>query len=226
MAPKMRRQLKGVTVAHALPGRVRLKIPRVKENPELARRAKKKLSQVPGIQGVEANPATGSLLILYDLAMLASVETLGPLGEIFADLFPEVSFEELTAGLQELMETGAAAPSTGSLMGVFNTAGNPVLLRNLNLNLLLPLTLLFLGVRGLTISRETAFPAWYDYLWFAFSTFVMLNRRWVEGTTESSPAPWSEASETAGTRLRKSRVIPDQGQERKAGARGRGRGVK
>ena len=61
--------------------------------------------------------------------------------------------------------------------------------KNLNLNLLLPLTLLFLGVRSLTTSKETLFPAWYDYLWFAFSTFVMLNRRWVDGTPESSPAP-------------------------------------
>lgn len=183
----MRRELKGVTVVHALPGRVRLKIPRVKENPELARQAQEKLSQVPGIKEVEANPATGSLLILYDLAMLASVEALGPLGGIFADFFPEVSLEELMTGLQELKGVGAAAHTPGSLMGVFNTAGNPVPLPTLNLNILLPLTLLFLGVRGLTMSKETAFPAWYDYLWFAFSTFVMLNRRWVEGTTESSP---------------------------------------
>jgi hypothetical protein len=183
----MRRELKGVTVVHALPGRVRLRIARIKENPELARRAQEKLSQVPGIHRVEANPATGSLLILYDLAMLASVEALGPLGGIFAELFPEVSLEELTAGLQELKEVGAIAHATGSLMGVFNTAGNPVPVPNLNLNILLPLTLLFLGVRSLTISKQTPFPAWYDYLWFAFSTFVMLNRRWVEGTTESSP---------------------------------------
>jgi hypothetical protein len=183
----MRRELKGVTVMHALPGRVRLKLNRVKGNPGLARRAQEKLSRVPGIHRVEANPVTGSLLILYDLAMLASVEALGPLGEIFAELFPEVSLEELATGLQELKEADAAAYTTGSLMGVFNTAGNPVPLPNLNLNILLPLTLLFLGVRGLTMSKETAFPAWYDYLWFAFSTFVMLNRRWVEGTPESSP---------------------------------------
>jgi len=45
---------------------------------------------------VEANPATGSLLILYDLALLASVEALGPLGEIFAELFRRC-IEELAA---------------------------------------------------------------------------------------------------------------------------------
>ncbi|MEW6386172.1 MAG: HMA2 domain-containing protein [Thermodesulfobacteriota bacterium] len=185
----MGRELKGITVAHALPGRVRLKIPRLKENPELARQAQAKLNQAPGIQGVEANPATGSLLILYDLALLASMETLEPLGEIFAELFPEVALEELAAGLQELLETESAAHPTGGLLGVLNIVSNPGLARNLNLNLLLPLTLLFLGVRSLFASKEVRFPAWYDYLWFGFSTFVMLNRKWVEETPPSSPAP-------------------------------------
>lgn len=54
----MGRELKGITVAYALPGRVRLKIPEVKENPELARQAQEKLGRVPGIQRVEATPAT------------------------------------------------------------------------------------------------------------------------------------------------------------------------
>jgi hypothetical protein len=187
----MGRKLKGITVAHALPGRVRLKIPEVKDNPELARQAQEKLGRVPGIQRVEANPSTGSLMILYDVAMLASVETLGPLGEIFGELFPEVALEELAAGLQELMEAGDAAHTTGGLLDGFTTLVNPGPSRNFNLNLLLPLTLLFLGGRSLFTSKETHFPAWYDYLWFGFSTFVMLNRRWVEGDPESTTVPES-----------------------------------
>ena len=187
----MRRELKGITVVHALPGRVRLKIPGVKNNPNLARQAQEKLGLVPGIQRVEANPATGSLLILYDLALLASVEALGPLGEIFAELFPEVALEELAAGLQELMEAGGAAQTTGGLLGGLTTVGNPGLTRNFNLNLLLPLTLLFLGARSLFTSKEMYFPAWYDYLWFGFSTFLMLNRRWLETAPESTPVPKS-----------------------------------
>ncbi len=189
----MGRKLKGITVAHALPGRVRLKIHEVKDNPELARQAQEKLGRVPGIQRVEANPSTGSLLILYDLAMLASVETLGPLGEIFGELFPEVALEELAAGLQELMAAGEEAQTTGGLLGAFPGVGYPGLTRNFSLNLLLPLTLLFLGGRSLLTSKETHFPAWYDYLWFAFNTFVMLDRRWVEGAPESTPVP--EASD-------------------------------
>ncbi len=69
--------------------------------------------------------------------------------------------------------------------------GNPGLTRNFNLSLLLPLTLLFLGGRSLFSSKEISFPAWYDYLWFGFSTFLMLNRRWVEGDPESTAVPES-----------------------------------
>ena len=110
-------------MAHALPGRVRLKIPGVKDNPELARQAQEKLGRVPGVQRVEANPATGSLLILYDSALLASVEALGPLGEIFAELFPEVALEELAAGLQELMEVGGAAADNRRFTGCLQYRG-------------------------------------------------------------------------------------------------------
>jgi hypothetical protein len=189
------RELKGITVAHASPGRVRLKIGRVKENPELARVAQEKLARVPGIQKVKANPATGSLLILYDLAMLASVEALGPLGEIFAELFPEAELEELAAGLQELPAAETASASGGSfaeLFGMFEAAAAAL---PRHLNLLLPLGFLFLGVRSLLTSKERPLPAWYDYLWFGLSTFVMLNRQWLDA--RSFAAPVAEVTEPA-----------------------------
>ncbi len=180
------RELKGITVTHAVPGRVRLKIPRVKQNPELARQAQERLSQVPGVQGVEANPATGSLLILYDLAMLASAEALGPLGAVFGELFPEVALEELATGLQKLMEAGAEAHTAGGLLDMIHPGVNP----GFNLNLLLPLALVFLGVRSLVASKETGFPAWFDYLMLGAGALVMLNRRGaLAGAPASIPMP-------------------------------------
>jgi hypothetical protein len=187
----MKKERKGITVAHALPGRVRLKIPRVKQNRELARQAQEKLIQVQGIERVEANPLTGSLLIIYNLAALATLEALGPLGEALTELFPEEEVVGLAEGLAELTETGFSATATGGLHQVLGSAGQRAssLSRNLNLRLLLPLTFLFLGVRSLFASKEVHFPAWYDFLWFGFASFVMLNRRWVEGTPESAPVP-------------------------------------
>jgi hypothetical protein len=183
------RELKGITVAHALPGRVRLKIRRVKENPELARQAQEKLARVPGIQKVEADPATGSLLILYDLAMLAPVEALGPLGEIFAELFPEVEMDEMAAGLQELTATETSSASVGPFTNLFGMVGASAAGLTRHLNLILPLGFLFLGVRSLLTSKERPLPAWYDYLWFGLSTFVMLNRQWLDEMSAAAPVP-------------------------------------
>ena len=68
-------EIEGLKVVHALPGRVRLKVAKVRGNPALARQAQEKLAQVPGIKQVEAKANTGSLLIHYDLDQLFFILT-------------------------------------------------------------------------------------------------------------------------------------------------------
>jgi len=51
---------------HHVPGRLRIRIPALKRNAEKARVLTKALSHVSGIQSVEANLLTGSLLVHYD----------------------------------------------------------------------------------------------------------------------------------------------------------------
>ncbi len=53
-------------VAPQVPGRVRMKIPSAKGNPELLEEMKQTLSVIPGIEEVIINPATGSLVLHYD----------------------------------------------------------------------------------------------------------------------------------------------------------------
>ena len=55
-----------ITLVHALPGRVRLKLGEMKNNPALARDLKKHLSAKPGILRVEVNHTTGSVLLHFD----------------------------------------------------------------------------------------------------------------------------------------------------------------
>jgi hypothetical protein len=52
------------------------------------------------------------------------------------------------------------------------------------LRMLLPLTLAFLGFRSLLLTENLPFPTWYDYLWFAFGTFAVLN---APGVTREKP---------------------------------------
>ena len=55
-----------VQIAHQVPGRIRLKVPKVKENPELIEQIKQMFSVIPGIEEVTVNPTTGSVVLHYD----------------------------------------------------------------------------------------------------------------------------------------------------------------
>ncbi|MGY3485394.1 hypothetical protein ACVW1C_003277 [Bradyrhizobium sp. USDA 4011] len=53
-------------IAHQVPGRIRMKVPAAKENPELLEQIKQTFSVIPGIEEVIVNPATGSIVLHYD----------------------------------------------------------------------------------------------------------------------------------------------------------------
>jgi cation transport ATPase len=53
-------------IAHQIPGRVRMKVPSAKDNPELLEQIKQTFSVIPGIEHVTVNPATGSVVLHYD----------------------------------------------------------------------------------------------------------------------------------------------------------------
>jgi hypothetical protein len=45
-----------------------------------------------------------------------------------------------------------------------------------DLKTLVPLALVFLGIRGLVVAEGVGFPAWYDLLWVLFGSYMWLNR--------------------------------------------------
>jgi hypothetical protein len=53
-------------IAHQVPGRVRMKIPAGKGNPELLKQISEAFGAIPGIEEVTVNPTTGSVVLHYD----------------------------------------------------------------------------------------------------------------------------------------------------------------
>jgi hypothetical protein len=53
-------------IEHQVPGRVRLKIPAGKGNPELLKKISETFAVIPGIEQVTVNPTTGSIVLCYD----------------------------------------------------------------------------------------------------------------------------------------------------------------
>jgi hypothetical protein len=53
-------------VAHQVPGRVRMRVPSAKGNPEMLREIAETFAAIPGIEEITVNPRTGSLVLHYD----------------------------------------------------------------------------------------------------------------------------------------------------------------
>jgi cation transport ATPase len=53
-------------IAHQVPGRIRMKVPSAKENPELLEQIKETFKVIPGVEQVTVNPTTGSVVLHYD----------------------------------------------------------------------------------------------------------------------------------------------------------------
>ncbi len=181
-------EIEGLKVVHALPGRVRLKVAKFKGNPALARQAQEKLAMVPGIKQVEAKADTGSLLIHYDLEDLFSTASLELLSATLGEVFPEIEIATLMTGLMSLRENPAVGTGSAIAGGITETfgainTGLGKITGGLDLKLLAPLALIFLGLRGLWTSEKVSSPSWSNLLWFGFASFVMLNRGLVEGSS-------------------------------------------
>src|SRR5919109_2264942 len=99
----------GIKVVHAIPGRVRVKIAQLRDNPEFAREIRERLSGVRGIRRIEANPLTGSLLVLYDPGELTSLESLLALSETIRPLFPGLDMAQIEEWLGR-SGNGSSAP--------------------------------------------------------------------------------------------------------------------
>lgn len=178
-------EAESIKIAHASPGRIRLKVAEVKDNPLLADEIRRRLATVRGIRQVQANPLTGSVLIRYDPAGFTSPDSLFALADSLNTAFPGVDLRKLAEtwlaqANNEETPTPSLAQSISGTLGVINaqvgsTTGGA------DLKVLLPLSLFFLGVRSLFVSKPLPVPTWYDFLWFALGTFVMLNRNVVEG---------------------------------------------
>lgn len=77
---------------HHVPGRLRVRSPRLKRNAALVEASRRELSVVPGITGVRVNEVTGSITLTYDPALLGKqrlLELLLARGWISADLLVE-----------------------------------------------------------------------------------------------------------------------------------------
>jgi len=190
-APKPHKRHKA-EIAHSTRGRVRLKIPGAKNNPELLDQLKQSFSGQPGVDAVETRLATGSLLIYYDpnhhpdvasvfLNMShqheAAAHAAATAAVQAARAPPKTKLDELTREIEDEAEFLAEHSSVAkaivegakSLDRQIKLATN----NNLDLKILLPIGLA--GFTVLEIGAAAATPMWVTLLLFSLNHFVELH---------------------------------------------------
>ena len=167
-----------VAVIHAIPGRMRLRIPSLKGNEDLARPLREHLSSIPGVAHVEANPVTGSVLVVHDGREANAPELVHSLA---AGLAPIVGVDEqrLRSHLSHDARPRRSRPllHRDSVHGFFKdlNASFKSATGGADLSLLVPALLVLLGFRRLLIEGGVHPPRWYDFMWFGFAAYLMLN---------------------------------------------------
>jgi hypothetical protein len=85
----------GIKVKHAISGRIRLRLHKLRHNIALAEELPALLAAVPGVTAVEASTATGSLLITFNPGDMAAVKARQKLAVVMHRFFPRLDTESL-----------------------------------------------------------------------------------------------------------------------------------
>lgn len=156
-------------IASHIPGRLRVKLAAANRNAQVMARIKERLAGVAGIDAVDLNDTTGSIMVRYDRekhTMGGIHEMLEDVDVVLANLTDAPCFDENTKKPTTFI--GAVEDLNKRLSGATGVT--------IDLKTILPLTLLGAGVW--TIARQglraTQVPAW-ALIWLAFDAFVKLH---------------------------------------------------
>ncbi len=174
------------------PGRVRVRVHHAHRHPELLNKVAKELGNKPGIDHVDVNPHSGSVLVHYDNEASSSDDVFGCLRD--AGLLVSTVFE----GGDELPDLGGGDDSGHSTTaaGVVGTMSDldqrlsKLTGRKVDLKLLFPLALGAVGVssalrNGIGLAEVPA----YILIWYAFDSFWKFHREPASPVATASSIP-------------------------------------
>jgi hypothetical protein len=188
-------------IAHATHGRIRLKIPAAKSNPELLHQIRVAFEGHPGIDAIHVKPGTGSIVIHYDPAHhqdipslfasldnapTAPVEHMAPLSAavIPAHHKPSTKLDEELSAIEEEAEFLAEHSHAARVVVDYIKAVDRQLKRSTNNNVDLKI-LAPVGLAAFTIMEigvATATPMWVTLLLFSLNHFVELHAHDADNT--------------------------------------------
>jgi len=170
--------LRSASIAHRIPGRIRIRIPSAKADSEFLEQARTALAALPGVLEVTSNPLTGSIVVLHVPGAELGLEGAMPpqngstLPFVIAPAKPNVDPPRRRRRRKAPQRSYLASAITETVAD-FDDAVRVATGNALDLKVLLPIVA---GVLGLTMLRGTRrTPLWLTLLIFAFTSFTILH---------------------------------------------------
>ena len=189
-------------IIHQVPGRIRMKIPSAKGNEAQLQSYKDVLSPIPGVEDIEVNPVTGSIILKYDADQhghfragfhdhLDRHHSEPPHGESRARPQPPTNeIDAVASKIQQEAEYLAEHSETArAVVEVGGRADREI--RVMTGNVLDLKMLLAAGVVGFTVfevGAAAATPVWVTLLLFGLNHFIEMQTAEIEEQPATVPA--------------------------------------
>ena len=148
-----------IRTSHVLPGRVRFYIPSLKNDEHNTELVEKQLTKIDGVDSVQVNQISGSVLIIFDKEKLEAELFCAALIRIL-DLEKELEKMPKPILPKELQEIGnslnrAVFEKTGGIIDLWTA---------------IPILLIIFGFRKILTDRTTMWPTGITMLWWAYNS--------------------------------------------------------
>ncbi|WP_342378773.1 hypothetical protein NVS55_05170 [Myxococcus stipitatus] len=181
-----------IYVVHVLPGRVRLRLPWLREHASLANALAEGLMAVQGMDEVEVRPFTGSVLCRHDPEMLEAKDVVREVRELTGvDLVIRPGEEPPEeAALFAALETGSdVARATSRFVKGLDVDVLRATHGRVGLGVLMSMGFAAAGVAKVVTTRQLPMPDWFNLAWWAFATFTGVERTAINNTESPVRGP-------------------------------------
>jgi hypothetical protein len=172
-----------LSIAHQVPGRVRMKIPSAKGNAELLQQISETFAVIPGIEHVTANPLTGSVVLHYDVDRHHEFH-----GRLRPGAPPPTQIDEFATKIQQEAEYLARnSDSAKAVVDFCKKIDHEIKLATGNMvDLKIMFAVSIIGVMVFEIGATAATPVWVTLAIFAVNHFVEMH---APGSSAPATAP-------------------------------------
>lgn len=181
------RLMQYIEIAHALPGRLRLRLPFLRDRPGEATPLADQMVEVDGVAEVQCRPFTGSLLCSYDPAriseqeLIAAVRRLTGVERVFRT-GPAMDAREEDALLLALVAQDGTeiADEAAALFQRLNLDVLRFTEGRLDIGTLAALAFAVAGAVEVGVTKKLPAPPWFNLAWWSFRTFATMERAAIE----------------------------------------------